>query len=185
MLKNIRVSLVLLLICGVIYPLLMTGLAQALMPAQANGSLITDAAGKVVGSKLIGQSFTDPKYFSGRVSSIEYNAAGSGSNNYAPSNPALVERMKKDVAAFLTANPTIVQAEIPADLVTNSASGLDPHITPEAARVQVPRIAALRNLTTDQLNHLIRNHTEDRSLGLFGEKRVNVLELNMALDQVK
>ncbi|MCG7318874.1 MULTISPECIES: potassium-transporting ATPase subunit KdpC [Brevibacillus] len=185
MLKNIRVSLVLLLICGVIYPLLMTGIAQALMPAQADGSLITDATGKVVGSKLIGQTFTNPKYFSGRVSSIEYNAAGSGSNNYAPSNPELVERTKKDVTAFLAANPTIEQVAIPADLVTNSASGLDPHITPEAARVQVPRIAALRNLTTDQLNQLISKHTEDRSLGLFGEKRVNVLELNMALDQVK
>ncbi|MCR8938424.1 potassium-transporting ATPase subunit KdpC [Brevibacillus laterosporus] len=185
MLKNIRVSLVLLLICGVIYPLLMTGIAQALMPAQADGSLITDATGKVVGSKLIGQTFTDPKYFSGRVSSIEYNAASSGSNNYAPSNPELVERTKKDVTALLATNPTIEQAAIPADLVTNSASGLDPHITPEAARVQVPRIAALRNLTTDQLNQLISKYTEDRSLGLFGEKRVNVLELNMALDQVK
>ncbi|AYB40164.1 potassium-transporting ATPase subunit KdpC [Brevibacillus laterosporus] len=185
MLKNIRVSLVLLLICGVIYPLLMTGIAQALMPAQADGSLITDATGKVVGSKLIGQTFTDPKYFSGRVSSIEYNAAGSGSNNYAPSNLELVERTKKDVTALLATNPTIEQAAIPADLVTNSASGLDPHITPEAARVQVPRIAALRNLTTDQLNQLISKYTEDRSLGLFGEKRVNVLELNMALDQVK
>ncbi|QDX92311.1 potassium-transporting ATPase subunit KdpC [Brevibacillus laterosporus] len=185
MLKNIRVSLVLLLICGVIYPLLMTGIAQALMPIQANGSLITDANGNVVGSKLIGQTFTDPKYFSGRVSSIEYNAAGSGSNNYAPSNPELIERTKKDVAAFLVANPIIVQAAVPADLVTNSASGLDPHITPEAARVQVPRIAAVRNLTIEQLNQLISKHTEDRSLGLFGEKRVNVLELNIALDQVK
>ncbi|QOS98778.1 potassium-transporting ATPase subunit KdpC [Brevibacterium sp. JNUCC-42] len=185
MLKNIRVSLVLLLICGVIYPLLMTGIAQALMPIQANGSLITDVNGNVVGSKLIGQTFTDPKYFSGRVSSIEYNAAGSGSNNYAPSNPELIERTKKDVAAFLVANPTIVQAAVPADLVTNSASGLDPHITPEAARVQVPRIAAVRNLTNEQLNQLISKHTEDRSLGLFGEKRVNVLELNIALDQVK
>ncbi len=185
MLVNLRVSLVLLVLCGLIYPLAMTGLAQVLMPVQANGSLLTDANGNVVGSALIGQTFKDPKYFSGRISSIDNNAAGSGSNNYAPSNPALIERVQKDMQAFLTANPDVKQADIPADLLTNSASGLDPHITPMAAKVQVPRIAKQRNIDPAKLNALIDEHTAGRQFGLFGEQRVNVLELNLALDQLK
>ncbi|MGG1533353.1 potassium-transporting ATPase subunit KdpC [Brevibacillus agri] len=185
MLKNLRVSLVLLLICGVAYPLAMTGITQIVMPAKADGSLITDASGKVIGSELIGQSFKDPKYFTGRVSSIEYNAAGSGSGNYAPSNPAMIERTQKDLAAFLAANPSVKQEDIPADLLTNSGSGLDPHISPQAAKIQVPRIAAVRGIDAAKLNALIDEYTEGRSLGLFGESRVNVLKLNMALDQLK
>lgn len=184
-LTNLRLSFVLLLICGLAYPLAMTGIAQVVMPAKASGSLIVDASGKVIGSELIGQNFTDPKYFSGRVSSIENNAAGSGSNNYAPSNPALIERTQKDLAAFLQANPGVKQEDIPADLLTNSGSGLDPHISPEAAQVQVVRIAKARNLDPAELLALIEQHTEGKSLGVFGEPRVNVLKLNLALDQLK
>ncbi|WP_232698801.1 potassium-transporting ATPase subunit KdpC [Brevibacillus daliensis] len=185
MLKNLRVSLLLLIICGLIYPLAMTGIAQAIMPYKADGSLIVDKDGTVIGSELIGQKFTEPGYFIGRVSSIEYNAAGSGSNNYAPSNPAMIERTEIDLQAFLAANPDIKQEDVPADLMTNSASGLDPHLSPKAAKVQVPRIAKERNMDPNVLYQLVDKHIEGRSLGLFGEPRVNVLKLNMALDQLQ
>ncbi|MGO0062318.1 potassium-transporting ATPase subunit KdpC [Brevibacillus fluminis] len=185
MLKNLRISLVLLVLCGLIYPLTMTGLAQAIMPNQAEGSLITDPAGKVIGSELIGQSFSAPQYFTGRVSSITNNAAGSGSNNYAPSNPALKERVEKDVAAFLAANPGVKKEDIPADLLTNSASGLDPDLSVQAAKIQVARIAQARGLDPRRLEQLIAEQTVGPSLGLFGEPRVNVLKLNLALDQLR
>ncbi|MGG1660430.1 potassium-transporting ATPase subunit KdpC [Brevibacillus sp. NRS-1366] len=185
LLTNLRLSLVLLLMCGLAYPLAMTGIARVVMPAQANGSLIVDESGKVVGSELIGQTFTDPKYFWGRISSIDNNAAGSGSNNYASSNPALIERTQKDIAAFLKANPGVKEADIPADLLTNSGSGLDPHISPQAASIQVERVARARNLDPAKLHALIAEHTEGRSMGVFGEPRVNVLKLNLALDQLK
>ncbi|MGV3137456.1 potassium-transporting ATPase subunit KdpC [Brevibacillus agri] len=183
--KNLRLSLVLLLICGLAYPLAMTAIAQVVMPAKANGSLIADANGTVIGSELIGQTFTDPKYFWGRISSIDNNAAGSGSNNYAPSNPALIERVQKDIAAFLAANPGVRQEDIPADLLTNSGSGLDPHISPQAAAIQVQRVAKARQLDPEKVQALVAAHTEGRSLGVFGEPRVNVLKLNIALDQLK
>ena len=184
MLKNLRISLVLLLICGVAYPLAMTGISQVIMPAKADGSMIQDEEGNVVGSELIGQMFTDPSYFSGRVSSIEYNAAGSGSGNYAPSNQDMIERTKKDIEAFLKNNPDVKKEDIPADLLTNSGSGLDPHISPIAARIQVPRVARERGLTEEKLENLIKEQTEGRQFGVFGEPRVNVLKLNMALDQL-
>lgn len=184
MIKNVRISLVLLLICGLIYPLSMTGLAQAIMPKQAEGSLITDANGTVIGSELIGQTFSSPRYFHGRISSVENNAAGSGSNNYAPSNPALKERVEKDITAFLQANPGVKREQIPADLLTNSASGLDPHISPQAALVQVPRIAKERGISAERIEKLIGEQTDGPSLRLFGESRVNVLKLNLALDQL-
>lgn len=185
MLKNMRIALVLLLICGVVYPLGMTGISKLMMPAKAEGSLITNEDGKVVGSELIGQTFKDPKYFSGRVSSIEYNAAGSGSGNYAPSNEEMIKRTKKDIEAFLKANPDVKKSDIPADLLTNSGSGLDPHISPMAAKIQVPRIAKLRGIDEDVLYTLINEHTEGRQWGVFGEPRVNVLNLNMELDRLK
>ncbi|MGC5327415.1 potassium-transporting ATPase subunit KdpC [Brevibacillus sp. SYSU BS000544] len=185
MIKSIRISLVLLLLCGLAYPLAMTGIAQVLMPAKANGSLITDSQGIIVGSTLIGQTFTDPKYFSGRISSIEYNAASSGSGNYAPSNAAMIERTQKDIEAFLAANPGVKREDIPADLLTNSGSGLDPHISPEAAKIQVPRIAAARGIDAAKINALVEATTEGPDIGLFGDPRVNVLKLNLALDQLK
>ncbi|MTH53434.1 potassium-transporting ATPase subunit KdpC [Bacillus mangrovi] len=184
MLKNLRIALILLIICGVAYPLLMTGIAQAVMPAQANGSLV-EKDGKVIGSELIGQTFKDPSYFTGRVSSIEYNAAGSGSGNYAPSNKDMIDRTKKDIEAFLKANPKVDKKDIPADLLTNSGSGLDPHITPLAAEIQVLRIAEARGLDESELKDLIEKHTEGRQFGLFGEPRVNVQKLNMELDRLK
>ncbi|MCD7035209.1 potassium-transporting ATPase subunit KdpC [Metabacillus sp. GX 13764] len=185
MLKNLRITIVLLLICGVAYPLLMTGLAQVIMPAKADGSILYGKDGRPVGSRLIGQTFTKPEYFSGRISSIGNDAASSGSKNYAPSNKEMIDRTKKDIAAFLKANPEVKKEDIPADLLTNSGSGLDPHISPLAAEIQVPRIAKLRHLDENTLNKLINKHTAGRQLGLFGDPRVNVLELNMDLDSLK
>ncbi|MDH4619909.1 potassium-transporting ATPase subunit KdpC [Brevibacillus sp. AY1] len=184
MLKNIRISLVLLFICGLAYPLIMTGISQVLMPDKANGSMITDEDGNVMGSELIGQKFTDPSYFTGRVSSIEYNASGSGSGNYAPSNEALIERTKNDIELFVQNNPNVNKEDIPADLLTNSGSGLDPHITPLAAEIQIPRIANERGVSEEVLLSLIKEHTEGRLFGIFGEPRVNVLNLNIALDEL-
>lgn len=183
MLKNLRISLVLLIICGLGYPLAVTGISMLTMPSKAEGSLI-ESNGEVIGSKLIGQMFKDPKYFTGRVSSIEYNAAGSGSGNYAPSNKDMIERTKKDIEAFIAANPDVKKEEIPADLLTNSGSGLDPHISPLAAQIQVPRIAKERGMDEEDIYQLIKERTDGRQLGIFGEPRVNVLELNMALDKL-
>jgi K+-transporting ATPase ATPase C chain len=177
----LRVSLVFLVLCGIIYPLVSTGLAQLLMPGKANGSLIENSEGEVIGSELIGQSFTDPKYFHGRVSSIEYKAEASGSNNYAPSNPDMLERTKESIEAWKKNNPDVPVSELPIDLITNSGSGLDPHITPQSAMVQIPRISKLTGLSTAALEQLVLEQTEGRSLGVFGEPRVNVLKLNLAL----
>lgn len=184
MLKNFRISLVLLLLCGVAYPLAMTGISQVIMPAKADGSILKDENGNVVGSELIGQMFTDPGYFSGRVSSIEYNGAGSGSGNYAPSNEDMIERTKQDIEAFLKKNPNVKKEDIPADLLTNSGSGLDPHISPMAAEIQVPRVASERGVSEEELEKLIELYTEGRQFGVFGEPRVNVLKLNMALERL-
>ena len=185
MLKNIRLVLVLLVICGIAYPLLMTGVSQVIMPAKADGSLIKNESGEIIGSELIGQSFKDPGYFHGRISSINYDAAGSGTPNYSPSNEEMVERTKNDIAEFLKENPTIDKEDIPSDLMTNSGSGLDPNVSPQGAIVQVPRIAKERGLSEKSLYNLIDKFTEGRSLGLFGEPRINVLKLNIALDELK
>ncbi|MDU5143781.1 MAG: potassium-transporting ATPase subunit KdpC [Paenibacillus dendritiformis] len=176
-----RLSVVFIVLCGIVYPLACTGLLQALVPERANGSLIRDGSGAVIGSQLIGQPIDDPRYFHGRVSSIGYQAEASGSNNYAPSNPELLERMKASVRDWERSNPAVPAAQLPIDLVTNSASGLDPHITPEAARVQIPRISGLTGIAQAELEKLVGEHTEGRDLGLFGEPRVNVLALNLDL----
>lgn len=178
---SLRASLLFLLLCGVVYPLVSTGAAQLLFPAQANGSLLKDSAGNVVGSSLIGQPFTDQRYFQGRVSSIDYKAEASGSNNYAPSNPELLERMKASIAQWQQDNPGVPLEHLPVALISNSGSGLDPDITPQSALVQVPRISRLTGLPTGELETLVKKHTKGRALGLFGDKRVNVLELNLAL----
>jgi len=177
----LRASLVFLILCGIVYPLATAGIAQLVMPGQANGSLIKDASGNVVGSELIGQKFDDPKYFQGRVSSIDYNAAGSGSNNYGPSNPDLLQRTRDSIEAWKTANPDVPANELPIALVTNSGSGLDPHITPASAEVQIPRISRLTGIASEELERLVAKHTEGRDLGVFGEPRVNVLKLNLEL----
>ena len=196
MLKQIRAALVVLialtLVTGLAYPLLMTSLAQVVFPAQANGSLV-QRDGKVVGSSLIGQSFADPRYFHGRPSATTatdpadasktvpapYNAANSSGSNLGPTNAALLDRVKADAARLAAENPG---AAVPADLVTTSASGLDPDITPEAALFQVARIAKARGLPEEQVRRLVDAHVADRLAGLIGEPHVNVLSLNLSLD---
>ncbi|MDG4555085.1 MAG: potassium-transporting ATPase subunit KdpC [Candidatus Competibacter sp.] len=172
-------------ITGLIYPLLVTGIGQALFPEQAAGSLI-ERDGKRVGSRLIGQNFTDPTYFWGRPSATgpyPNNAAASGGSNLGPLNPALKEAVESRVKALREADPGNTQPA-PVDLVTASASGLDPHISPAAAEYQVARVARLRGLTSEAVQNLMDRHTEDRQWGIFGEPRVNVLELNLALDRL-
>ncbi|KFN15918.1 K(+)-transporting ATPase subunit C [Bacillus pseudomycoides] len=180
----IRVTFTFLVLCGLLYPLLVTGIAQAVMKDNADGSLIYNEKNEVIGSKLIGQNFKDPRYFHGRVSSIEYKAEASGSNNYAPSNPDLVKRVEESVADWKDKNPTVSVTEVPMDLVTNSGSGLDPDISPKAAYVQVDRISKLTNIPKEKLNQMIKSQTEGATLGLFGGDRVNVLKLNLELQKI-
>lgn len=171
------------LLCGVAYPLVVTGLGQVLFPAQAAGSLIVQD-GKTVGSELIGQSFSDPKHFWGRPSAtgpMPYNAQASSGSNQGPLNPALTDAVKARIAALREADPGN-SAAVPVDLVTASASGLDPHISVAAARFQAPRVARLRELPLAQVEALVEQHTEGRVLGFLGEPRVAVLPLNLALD---
>jgi potassium-transporting ATPase KdpC subunit len=177
------IFIVLTVLTGLLYPLLITGLAQALFPAQANGSLLT-RDGTVVGSALVGQQFDQPKYFWGRLSAVGYNASTSGGSNLSVSNPALQKAVQERIAALQAADPGNT-APIPADLVTASASGLDPNISPAAARYQAARLARARNLPLAQVETLIDQYTRGRSLGLLGEPRVNVLELNLALDGIQ
>ena len=189
MLKELKSAFVMLLgltvLTGVAYPLLVTGIAQGLFANQANGSLI-EQNGKVVGSTLIGQPFSDPKYFWGRPSATgptPYNAAASSGSNQGPLNPALEDAVKTRIAALQAADPSQT-APIPVDLVTASGSGLDPHISPAAAAWQAPRIARLRGLSEVEVGKLIASHTQARQLGVLGEARVNVLQLNLALDRL-
>ncbi|MGA9951275.1 MAG: K(+)-transporting ATPase subunit C [Xanthobacteraceae bacterium] len=198
MLREIRPAIVVLvaltLICGLAYPLAMTGIAEVIFPYQAQGSMI-ERDGHVVGSELIGQVFTSDRYFHGRPSATTapdpndstktiaapYNALNSGGSNYGPSNKALIDRVQGDIDTLKKENPS---ASVPIDLVTTSASGLDPHISPDAALFQAPRVAKARNMPEDRVRQLVADHTEGRWLGLLGEPRVNVLELNLALDKL-
>lgn len=180
----VRLTGVLVVLCGLIYPAVVTGVAQVTMKDQAEGSLLYNGEGEVIGSKLIGQNFQNPKYFHGRVSSIEYKAEGSGSNNYAPSNPDLLQRTEESMENWKKENPSVPITEVPMDLVTNSASGLDPHISPEAAYAQVDRVAKEANIPEEKLKELIALHTEGRTLGLYGEERVNVLQLNIEIQKL-
>ncbi|HND50338.1 MAG TPA: potassium-transporting ATPase subunit KdpC [Anaerolineales bacterium] len=171
------------IITGVIYPLIVTGLAQILFPHQANGSLIV-MDGKTYGSELIGQQFDDPKYFWGRPSAAGYNATASSGSNLGPMNPSLEEVVQARIDALNTADPN-TPLPIPVDLVTASASGLDPHISVASALYQVRRVASARGLSEAEVTSLIEKYTEGRQFGIFGEPRVNVLSLNLALDGIQ
>ena len=197
MLRQIRPALVLLvaltLITGLAYPLAMTALAGILFPYQAQGSLLVDKDGHTIGSDLIGQAFASDRFFHGRPSATTepdpkdptktvptpYAADSSGASNYGPTNKAFIDRVQGDLDKLKAENPGV---PVPMDLVTTSASGLDPHISPEAALFQVPRIAKARKIPADRVQALVQDHVEGRTFGLFGEPRVNVLALNVALE---
>lgn len=190
--KGIRLTIVLIAICGLAYPLLITGIGQLLFPSQANGSVITHN-GKEVGSKLIGQQYNDDGHFVGRISAVNYNTstdgkeidATSGSENLGPTSEVLKQRVEADIKAFLEKNPTLSKEDISSELVSQSGSGLDPDITPMGAKIQVDRVAKAIGISKDDLNKLIDENTKGKSLGLYGAERVNVLELNMAVDDLK
>ena len=171
---------------GVLYPLLVTGIAQTMFKKQAEGSLITSSDGKILGSTLIGQNFDDPKYFWGRISATSpvYNASASSGSNLGPSNPALLDEVKGRITALKAADPSN-NDPIPVDLVTSSGSGLDPHISLAATDYQVARVARVRGLTTDVVKQIVDQNTQGRFLGLLGEPVVNVLQVNLALDGYK
>ena len=180
----VKVTLLFTLITGLAYPLVVTGLARVLFPHQADGSLV-EVNGKPIGSSLIGQKFTRPEYFHGRPSAAGndgYDGLSSGGSNLGPTSQKLVDRVRDDAKKFRAENPQ-ASGPLPADAVTQSGSGLDPHISPAAAEAQVARVASARNLTPDRLRQLVAAHTEGRTFGILGEPRVNVLELNLALDQ--
>lgn len=195
--QSLVVTLILLLLCGFVFPVLLSGISTVIFPSQANGSLVY-ADGQAVGAANVGQDFTEPYFMKGRPSAYNYNTyyedeqgnqycndgsafAGlsSGSNNYAPSNPALTERVEADIEAFLEANPDVKREDIPADLMTASGSGLDPHITPESARIQIPALAVASGLSEEELEQIVADNTEGKLLGIFGEETVNVLGVNL------
>lgn len=182
--KAIRLAIVMLVLFGLGYPLVMTGLAQLLFPSQANGSIVYNDKHQAIGSELIGQSFTDPKYFHGRISSINYDAAASGTPNYAPSNKEMIKRTEQAAKAWLSKNPGKSIGDVPLDLITNSGSGLDPDISPEAARFQIPAVAKASGIAPDQLTKLVNQHTTGRFFGIFGNPHVNVLALNLDVQKL-
>jgi len=199
--KAILVSIVLMILCGIIYPLALTGISQLVLNKQANGNMIV-VGGKEVGSEFIGQNFTNPKFFRGRVSSVNYNTyteddmkpnengkvaysgVGSGSQNMAPSNKALKERVEKDIVDFLKSHPGVKKEDIPTDLLTSSGSGLDPDISPEAAKIQIPAISKASGISETDLQKIVNKYTESKSLGIFGESRVNVLKVNIEIASI-
>ncbi|OVE69471.1 potassium-transporting ATPase subunit C [Clostridium diolis] len=196
--KSILLSITFMVLCGLIYPLLMTGISQLFFNKKANGSMIT-VNGNEVGSELIGQNFTDPRFFRGRISAVNYNTyteagnvpdesgkvaysgVGSGSQNLAPSNEVLRERVEKDINEFLAANPGVKKEDIPTDLLTSSGSGLDPDISPKAAEIQIPAVSKASGISEADLQKIVNKYTEGRTLGVFGEPRVNVLKVNMEI----
>jgi K+-transporting ATPase ATPase C chain len=183
LLPGLRIKLFMTLVLGVVYPLAMTGVSQVIFPHQANGSLIR-IGDKVIGSEIIGQNFIKPEYFHPRPSvagANGYDATASGGSNYGATNKKLIDRVSASIAQFRKDNPDY-HGPIPADLVTASASGLDPHVSPDSARAQAARVAAARRISLDQMNQLIAQYTEQPDLGFLGDPRVNVLKLNLALD---
>lgn len=182
-LPAIRLTLVLLVILSVIYPLVVAGVGR-LAPGEGKGETIT-VNGKTVGYALVGQKFTEDRYFNSRPSAVEYNAAGSAGSNKGPSNPDYLKTVQARIDTFLVHNPSVRKADIPAELVTASGSGLDPDLSPEAAKIQVARIAKIRGISADRLTKLVDEHTNGPLIGLLGPSTVNVLKLNVALDALK
>jgi K+-transporting ATPase ATPase C chain len=183
-LPGLRIKIFLTIVLGVVYPLMMTGISQVIFPHKANGSLIK-VGDKVIGSEIIGQNFTKPEYFQPRPSAAGtngYDATSSAGSQYGPTNKKLIDRVSASVEQFRKDNPEY-HGPIPADLVTASASGLDPHISPDSALAQAPRVAKARGISTEQAHQLIAQFTEGPDLGVLGEPRVNVLKLNLAIDQ--
>lgn len=199
--QSLVVTLLLLLLCGFVFPVLLSGISAVIFPSQANGSLVY-ADGQAVGAAHVGQDFTEAYFMKCRPSAYNYNTyyedeqgsqyyndgtefagVSSGSNNYAASNPALTEQVEADIEAFLAANPDVKREDIPADLMTASGSGLDPHITPESARIQIPALAAASGLSEEELEQIVADNTEGKLLGIFGEETVNVLGVNLDIAQ--
>lgn len=184
MIKHLWTSIRMLVLLGiltvVVYAAVVTGISQLLFPYQASGSLV-HYHGRVIGSKLIGQSFTSPKFFDGRPSAAGYNAAASTASNYGPTNPALVKEVQANMAYILKTNPGVKPSQVPVDLVESSDSGLDPDISVAAAYFQAPRVARLNGLPLSSVRHLVATHTAGRFLGMYGNSYVNVLEINLAL----
>lgn len=199
--QAVLVTIVLLLLCGFLFPVVLSGLSSVFFPHQAGGSMIT-VNGQAVGAENVGQEFTQDYYLWSRPSAYHYNVyvededgnqyyndgtefpgIGSGSNNYAPSNPALAERVEADIATFLEKNPDVKREDIPTDLLTASGSGLDPHISPESAEIQIPRIVEASGLSEEQIREIIANHTSGKVLDIFGENTVNVLKVNLDIAQ--
>lgn len=199
--QTVVVTVSLMLICGLLFPCLLTGLSSLIFPYQAGGSLIT-VDGQAFGSEHVGQEFTEDYYMWSRPSAYHYNVyvegedgsqsyqegtefsgLGSGSNNYAPSNPALAERIEADIETFLERNPDVKREDIPTDLLTASGSGLDPHISPASAEVQIPRIAKASGLTEETVRSIVAENTDGKALGVFGEETVNVLKVNIEIAQ--
>ena len=182
-LPAIKLTLVCIAVFAVLYPLSIWGIAYVVAPNHGNGEVLTQK-GKVVGYALIGQSFTQAKYFNGRPSAVGYNAAGSGGSNKAPNNADYLTSVKFAIDTFLLNNPSVKKEDVPVELVTASGSGLDPDISAKAALVQVPRVAKARHMSEDKLKELIKEHTESPLLGFMGPAKVNVLKLNISLDNI-
>jgi potassium-transporting ATPase KdpC subunit len=182
-LPSLRLTLVMIILCALIYPILIAAVGK-MAPGEGKGETIT-VNGKVVGYALVGQKFTDDKYFGGRPSAVDYNAAGSAGSNKGPSNPDYLQVVQDRIDTFLVHNPGVKKEEVPAELVTASGSGLDPDLSPAAAKVQAKRVAAVRKLDESKIIALIDQQTEGPFLGMFGPSKVNVLKLNIALDKLQ